>query len=63
MATCESTIFVFNGGKLVFKSTLLISNERVGLQNQYGWIEALEPTKLIDLLGTAKPVYSPIFFL
>jgi hypothetical protein len=63
MATMESTIFFFNNGNLIFKSKLLIGKERVGLQNQFGWIEAIEPSKLIEIIGKSKPVYSPIVFI
>ncbi len=64
MATCESSIYIFNDKKLIFKSSIVLDKNLVGLQGQqFGWIEACNSNKLIDIIQRFKPVYYPIVIL
>jgi hypothetical protein len=63
MATCESFIYIFINNKLVFKSSIVLEENKVGLQNEYGWIEAQNSRKLIEIMESFEPVYLPVIFL
>jgi|GEM_PF-2585772 hypothetical protein len=59
MTTCESSISFCSGNKTVFKSEIVIENNKVGLQGHSGWIEAVDSKKIIDLIARGAKVYTP----
>ena len=64
MATVESTIYVLNNNKLVFKSGIVLDKDRQGIQNSTrGWMEVTEPGVLGETCKDFKKVYWPIIFL
>lgn len=56
VATCESKIFFMSKGKVIFKSNLLMSSDRFGLQSKYGWIQSINHDALTKLISKAEPV-------
>jgi hypothetical protein len=61
VATIESSIILYNNGKKVFESGILIDENSQGLQSrQFGWLEGLN---LIKTCKQFEKIYSPILIL
>ena len=64
IATVESSIYIFNGKKLVFESGIILDKNKQGLQSEsFGWIEPVNSQILIECCKEFKRVSSPIVFL
>lgn len=64
MATCESKIYVYKDGALVFHSAIVLTDSLVGLQNgSTGWAEAVKSEILKELFLTFRAVNRPIAIL
>jgi hypothetical protein len=64
MATCESEMYVYDGEKLIFHSTIVITDSVIGIQNsKSGWAEALRKEHLEKAFSEFKPVRKPLVWL
>lgn len=64
MTTVESSFYVFNDGKLVYRSGIILDEQKVGLQsNEYGWLEPIHKEMITSSLKNFKRVYWPVVFL
>jgi hypothetical protein len=62
VATVESEIILCHNGKQVFRSGIVLSKARQGLQNrQYGWLEASPNGILTDQCKKFEKIYFPVF--
>ncbi len=64
MATCESKIYLYQNGELVFYASIVLKNNSVGIQSiRTGWANASDEEKLKDIFLKFKPVKRPILNL
>ncbi|MCO6174988.1 hypothetical protein NHF50_08005 [Flavobacterium sp. NRK F10] len=64
VSTIQSKMVLCSGEKVVFKSAILISNEKIGIQNRYtGWSELKESKDFNSILKQFKEYYFPILIL
>lgn len=64
IATVENEIIICKDNKVAFKSGIVLSGGKVGLQNrEYGWLEAWPENILIKYLKQFRRNYSPIIIL
>jgi len=64
MTTAESSFYVFNDGKLVYRSGIIFDEQKVGLQSrEYGWLEPIHKEMITSGLKNFKRVYWPVVFL
>lgn len=64
LATCTSSFYLFQNGKLMFESGIVLTKETQGLQNrQFGWIKPIERNGMIKALSKFNRVYWPVVFL
>lgn len=62
MTTCESRMIIYSMGKIVFSSSIVITNDLLGLQGDFGWAETSSKKDIIALLSKFKPKYQPMFY-
>lgn len=61
MATCESEIFLYKNGKLVFHTSIAITNHNMGIQStKTGWADSSNEKELKTTFSKFKPVKRPI---
>ncbi len=61
MATCESKIYLYKNDELVFHTSIVLTNNSVGIQSiKTGWANASDEEKLKDIFLKFKPVKRPI---
>jgi len=64
MATVENSFYLFNDGKLVFSSGIILDGLKSGLQSrEYGWLEPISKDLIPNSFKNFKRVYWPIVLL
>jgi hypothetical protein len=57
MATCESSVFIYNGDRLLLHTSLILTDSIVGIQSRsIGWSEAVDRDKVKMLFSKFKPL-------